>query len=137
MSGVRNNFSDKNLNITKFTKCTKFCDTMFCIQESWFVQNLDHFRPTDGRTWKQRYWIRLDYYRYKLHYTVLFTTEKRVIKIKCQMSSFFYWLFCMWRASQHFLKFAYSSHLYHSCRGTPGKMYKIINQTLICVTVND
>lgn len=33
------------------------------VEENWFVQSLDHFRPTDGRTWKQRYWIRLDYYK--------------------------------------------------------------------------
>jgi hypothetical protein len=33
------------------------------LQENWFVQSLDHFKPTDGRVWKQRYWIKLDYYK--------------------------------------------------------------------------
>ena len=29
----------------------------------WFPQRLDHFRPTESRTWKQRYWISWEHYR--------------------------------------------------------------------------
>lgn len=30
--------------------------------EQWFIQPLDHFRPSDGRVWKQRYWINWRHY---------------------------------------------------------------------------
>jgi len=32
-------------------------------EEKWFTQQLDHFRPTESRTWKQRYWINWKHYK--------------------------------------------------------------------------
>ena len=31
--------------------------------EQWFTQKLDHFKVTDQREWKQRFWINWSYYR--------------------------------------------------------------------------
>jgi len=31
--------------------------------EQWFTQTLDHFHPTDGRNWQQRYWSNLEHYK--------------------------------------------------------------------------
>ena len=31
--------------------------------EMWFEQRLDHFRPTDGRTWRQRFWVSEEFRR--------------------------------------------------------------------------
>jgi len=32
-------------------------------QEDWFEQELDHFKPADTRTWRQRYWINWKHYK--------------------------------------------------------------------------
>eukprot|EP00092_Neocalanus_flemingeri_P028013 GFUD01030416.1.p1 GENE.GFUD01030416.1~~GFUD01030416.1.p1 ORF type:complete len:490 (+),score=98.51 GFUD01030416.1:89-1558(+) len=32
-------------------------------EEKWLTQRLDHFRPTESRTWKQRYWINWKHYK--------------------------------------------------------------------------
>ena len=29
----------------------------------WFEQRLDHFHPTDGRAWRQRYWVSEEFRR--------------------------------------------------------------------------
>ncbi|XP_060862766.1 putative serine protease K12H4.7 [Metopolophium dirhodum] len=34
------------------------------IENKWFTQNVDHFNPTDTRTWKQRYHMNLEYYKH-------------------------------------------------------------------------
>ena len=31
--------------------------------ERWFRQRRDHFRATEGRTWKQRYWVSRQFYK--------------------------------------------------------------------------
>ena len=31
--------------------------------EQWFIQRLDHFKASDLRTWKQRFWINWSYYK--------------------------------------------------------------------------
>ncbi|VVC45214.1 Alpha/Beta hydrolase fold,Peptidase S28 [Cinara cedri] len=33
------------------------------IEDKWFVQILDHFNPTDNRTWEQRYQVNQEYYK--------------------------------------------------------------------------
>ncbi|XP_025423599.1 putative serine protease K12H4.7 [Sipha flava] len=33
------------------------------VKDKWFIQKLDHFNPTDGRTWKQRYQVNFKYYK--------------------------------------------------------------------------
>jgi hypothetical protein len=27
------------------------------VKDKWFIQKLDHFNPTDGRTWKQVFYL--------------------------------------------------------------------------------
>ncbi|XP_060847283.1 putative serine protease K12H4.7 [Rhopalosiphum padi] len=33
------------------------------VEDKWFIQKLDHFNPTDNRTWKQRYQVTQKYYK--------------------------------------------------------------------------
>jgi len=46
---IRVGLGEPNLPLTK---------NVFNVEDKWFVQKLDHFNPTDNRTWKQVMYIK-------------------------------------------------------------------------------